>query len=61
LLPLAETLQSELYEPLSFDCPLIVVDTDDGYVPTPESVIDHIDEIYSRPLMHDLDRPAASG
>jgi predicted kinase len=26
LLPLAESLQSELYEPLALDCPLIVVD-----------------------------------
>jgi hypothetical protein len=55
LLPLAERLQSDLYEPLTLDCPLIVVDTDDGYTPTLQKVID---QIYSRPLIHDLDRPA---
>ena len=58
LLPLAERLQSDLYEPLALDCPLIVVDTDDGYAPPLQNVIDQIDEIYSRPLIHDLDRPA---
>ena len=31
LLPLAERLHSDLHEPLALDCPLIVVDTDDGY------------------------------
>ena len=61
LLPLAERLQFELYEPLTLDCPLIVVDTDDGYVPPLRSVIAQIDEIYSRPLIHDLDRPAPDG
>jgi hypothetical protein len=59
LLPLAQKLQSDLYEPLSMDCPLIVVDTDDGYTPPLQRVIDQIDEIYSRPRMHDLDRPGA--
>ena len=58
LLPLAERLQSDLYEPLTLDCPLIVVDTDDGYTPPLQIVLDQIDEIYSRPLIHDLDRPA---
>ena len=57
LLPLAERLQSDLYEPLMLDCPLIVVDTDDGYTPPLPDVLDQIDEIYSRPLIHDLDRP----
>jgi hypothetical protein len=61
LLPLAQRLQSDLYEPLSLDCPLIVVDTDDGYRPPLQNVIDQIDEIYGRPLMHDLDRPAPEG
>ncbi len=61
LLPLAEKLQSDLYEPLDLDCPLIVVDTDDGYMPPRQNVIDQIDEIYSRPLIHDLDRPAPEG
>ena len=58
LLPLAERLQSDLYEPLTLDCPLIVVDTDDGCTPPLQNVLDQIDEIYSRPLIHDLDRPA---
>jgi hypothetical protein len=58
LLPLAERLQSDLYEPLALDCPLIVVDTDDGYTPPLPEVLGQIDEIYSRPLIHDLDRPA---
>ena len=61
LLPLAERLQSDLYEPLALDCPLFVVDTDDGYVPPLQNLIDRIDEIYSRPLIHDLDRPLADG
>jgi hypothetical protein len=61
LLPLAETLQSELFEPLAFDCPLIVVDTDDGYRPELQSVLEQIDEIYCRPVIHDLDRPATPG
>jgi len=59
LLPLAQKLQSDLYEPLTMDCPLIVVETDDGYTPPLQRVIDQIDQIYSRPLMHDLDRPGA--
>ena len=61
LLPLAERLQSDLYEPLALDCPLVVVDTDDGYRPPLQNVIDQIDEIYSRPLIHDLDRPPPDG
>jgi hypothetical protein len=58
---LAERLHSDLYEPLALDCPLIVVDTDDGYAPPLQNVIDRIDEIYSRPLIHDLDRSAPDG
>jgi hypothetical protein len=61
LLPMAERLQSELYEPLALACPLIVVDTDDGYAPALQKVIDRIDDNYSRPVIHDLDRPASSG
>jgi predicted kinase len=61
LLPLAESLQSELYEPLALDCPLIVVETDDGYTPALQNVIDQIDGIYSRPRIHDLDRPDTAG
>jgi hypothetical protein len=58
LLPLAERLQAELYEPLALDCPLIVVNSDDGYRPALQNVIEQIDGIYSRPRVHDLDRPA---
>ena len=61
LLPLAETLQSELRQPLDLGCPLIVVDTDDGYEPALQTVIRRIDDLYSRPQIHDLDRPPAAG
>jgi predicted kinase len=61
LLPLAEELQSELFEPLDFACPCILVDTGDGYSPPLEHVVARIDELYSRPMLHDLDRPALSG
>lgn len=61
LLPLAERLQSELRDPLDLACPLIVVDTDDGYEPALQSVIRRIDDLYSRPQIHDLDRPAPAG
>lgn len=61
LLPLAERLQAELGEPLAFECPRLVVDTDDGYAPAVGVVIDRIDEIYSRPGVHDLDRPSPIG
>ncbi len=57
LLPVAEKLQAELYEPLSLSCPMIIVDTDDGYAPSLETVIDQIDSLCSRPAVHDLDRP----
>ncbi len=60
LLPLAEQLQSALVEPLDFDCPQFMVDTDDGYVPALDDVVRQIDGIYSRPTIHDLDRPAPS-
>ena len=49
LLPLAERLQSDLYEPLMLDCPLIVVDTDDGYTPPLQNV--------TRPDRRDLQPP----
>ncbi len=61
LLPLAERLQTELRDPLDLACPLIVVDTDDGYEPALESVIRRIDDLYSRPQIHDLDRSPAAG
>ncbi len=56
LTPVAARLNSELLEPLDFDCPSIVVNTDDGYQPTLEAVIAQIDGLYSRPVIHDLDR-----
>jgi predicted kinase len=58
LLPLVATLQSDLTEPLAFGCPCIVVDTDAGYDPTVQDVVDRIDAAYGRPPLHDLDRPA---
>jgi AAA domain len=61
LLPLAESLQRDLDEPLNLACPLIVVDTDDGYEPALDAVIRQIDEIYSRPELHELDRPPPLG
>ena len=61
LLPLAERLQAELREPLAFGCPRIVVHTDDGYEPAVGVVIDRIDEMYSRPTVHDLDRSPPDG
>ncbi len=56
LLPIAETLQAELYEPLELSCPVVIVVTDSGYVPSLGSVISDIDHLYSRPSVHDLDR-----
>jgi hypothetical protein len=56
LIPVVERLNSELYEPLDFDCPSFVVNTDNGYQPTLEAVIAQIDDLYSRPDIHDLDR-----
>jgi len=56
LLPVAEKLQAELYEPLALSCPVIIVDTDDGSAPSLETVIGEIDRLYSRPAVHDLDR-----
>ncbi len=58
LMALAERLQAQLYEPLALSCPVVVVDTDDGYAPSLEGVIAEIDALYSRPLAHELDRPA---
>ncbi len=61
LLRLAERLQGDLRQPLDLGCPLIVVDTDDGYEPALEAVIRRIDELYSRPDFHELDRPPPVG
>jgi hypothetical protein len=56
LLPVIDRLDHELVEPLDFDCPTIVVRTDDGYDPPLEEVVATIDALYSRPLVHDLDK-----
>jgi len=56
LLPVARQLQADLFEPLDFSCPCIVVDTDSGYQPPVASVVDDIDAAYSRPTVHELDR-----
>jgi hypothetical protein len=56
LIPVVERLTSELDEPLDFDCPRFVVNTDDGSQPTLETIIAQIDDLYSRPDIHDLDR-----
>ena len=55
LVPIVERLNSELYESLDFDCASVVVNTDDGYQPTLEAVIAEIDDLYSRPSIHELD------
>ena len=57
-MPLAESLQAQLHEPLALSCPVVVVNTDDGYAPSLEGVIGEIDALYGRPLVHELDRPA---
>jgi hypothetical protein len=56
LIPVVERLTSELNEPLDFGCPSVVVNTDDGYQPTLGAIIVQIDDLYSRPNNHDLDR-----
>lgn len=58
LIPLVNRLNEELAEPLDFGCPVFIVDTDDGYRPSLalEVLVSQIDSIYSRPLIHDLDR-----
>jgi hypothetical protein len=60
LVPIVKRLNSELYEPLDFDCPSVVVNTDDGYQRTLEEVIARIDDLYSRPDIHDLGRASHS-
>jgi hypothetical protein len=61
LLPVVEHLDTELFEPLDFDSPLVVVRTDDGYEPSLEAVVATIDAIYSRPQIHDLDKEETPG
>jgi hypothetical protein len=56
LIPVVEQLTSDLNETLDFGCPSVVVNTDDGYQPTLETIIAQIDDLYSRPDIHDLDR-----
>ncbi len=56
LIPLVNRLNDELDEPLDFGCPVLIVDTDDGYRPSLDLLVSEIDSIYSRPLVHDLDR-----
>ncbi len=56
LVPVVEQLNSQLLEPLDFDCPTVVVNTDDGYQPTLAAVIAQIDNLYGRPGVHDLDK-----
>src|ERR1700722_5233879 len=56
LRPLVKRLNEELHEPLDFGCPVVIVDTDDGYRPSLEILGAEIDSIYSRPLVHELDR-----
>jgi hypothetical protein len=60
LTPLVDRLHEELAEPLDFECPLFVVGTDDGYDPSLEELVADIDSVYSRPLIHDLDRVSQS-
>ncbi len=60
LTPLVDRLHEELAEPLDFECPVFVVDTDDGYDPSLEELVADIDSVYSRPLIHDLDRVSQS-
>ena len=61
LLPLVERLDRELADPLDFACPVIAVRTDDGYDPPLETVTSTIDDIYSRPQVHDLDKMQSPG
>ena len=55
---MVEHLDNALLEPLDFDCPLVVVRTDEGYDPLLEEVVSTIDTLYSRPHVHDLDKKA---
>ena len=60
LIPVVDRLTSALREPLDFNCPSVVVNTDNGYQPTLDAVIARIDDFYGRPDVHDLDRPSHS-
>ncbi len=58
LVPVVQRLNAVLHDPLDFDCPSVVVNTDNGYEPTLEVVVAQINDLYSRPDIHDLDRPS---
>jgi hypothetical protein len=58
LRPLVSKLQDELFEPLDFGCPTILVDTSDGHSPDVNEIVSRIDGLYGRPMIHDLDKPA---
>jgi len=58
--PVVERLNSELYEPLDFDSPTVVASTHNGHQPTLKAVIAQIDDLYSRPDIHNLDSPSHS-
>jgi len=56
LTPVVEQLNCDLQNPLDFDCPSIVVNTDNGYQPDLEAIIAQIDGLYSRPSIHEIDK-----
>ena len=60
LAPTIRQLNADLNEPLDLKCPVIVVNTDNGYRPTLETIVDEIDAFYARPLFHELDLPSVS-
>ncbi len=57
LRPAINKLQDELFEPLDFGCPTILVDTHDGYNPSLTKIVDRIDQLYGRPTIHEIDSP----
>jgi hypothetical protein len=57
LVPVVEQLTDDLAEPLDFGCPTFSVNTDDGYQPGLKELVAEIDHLYSRPEIHELDRP----
>jgi hypothetical protein len=56
LRPTINTLQEDLFEPLDFGCPTIVVDTYNGCSPQKDAIVDRIDRLYGRPTIHDIDK-----
>jgi hypothetical protein len=61
LRPAVHSLQDELFEPLDFRCPTVLVDTSDGFIPDLEQIVGRIDALYGRPTIHDLDMPREPG